>query len=162
MSTARDLFLEVSRWRFGRGADAYDTLLRAAELWRADDQHFSAGLCMLEASDTAWGDPDRMLAAIRIGLSDLERVVAEQRAGSPVWIAAMHKLGQSLYRLSQLFDVDRADISTRVRELNSELAQQLLAHYKDSSQADSHLARGNRRLPIPVFPHRNRRRLASI
>jgi hypothetical protein len=55
----------------------------------------------------------------------------------PVSIAVLYKLCQSLNRLSQLFNVDRAIVSTRVRELSSELGQQLLKNYKDSEHADS-------------------------
>jgi pimeloyl-ACP methyl ester carboxylesterase len=94
------------------------------------------------ASDAAWGRPDRMLDAIRAGLADFERVVAEHSPSSPMSIAALYKLGHSLNRTSQLFDVGRATVSTRVRELNSELGQRLFKHYRDSEHADSYLVRG--------------------
>jgi hypothetical protein len=96
MSAARDLFGEVGP--FAKGDDGYDKLRRAAELWRSDGQYFSTALAELAASDAAWGNPDRMLVAAQAGLSDLERVVAEEEPGSTIWIAAMHKLIQSLHR----------------------------------------------------------------
>src|SRR5258707_5004014 len=97
---------------------------------------------MLRASDAAWGQPERMLEAMRAGVADLERVVSEQSPSSPVWIAALYKLRQSLGRISQLFDVDRAIVSTRVREFGSELAQRLFEYYRDSMHADSYFVRG--------------------
>src|SRR5260221_7856272 len=138
MSAARELFLEVPLVQVAASDDAYDKLSRAAELWRKDGQHFSAGVSMLRASDAAWGQPERMLEAMRAGVADLERVVSEQSPSSPVWIAALYKLRQSLGRISQLFDVDRAIVSTRVRELGSELAQRLFEYYRDSMHADSY------------------------
>jgi hypothetical protein len=140
MSVARDLFAEVRP--FARDDDAYDKLTRGGDLWRADGQFFGSAVSMLAASDAAWGDPDRMLAAAQAGLSDLERVVAEQEPGSTTWIAAMHKFGKSLSRMSLLFDIDRAEIATRVRELNSELAEQLLQQHRYSANIDSYLVRG--------------------
>jgi hypothetical protein len=83
MSIARELFLEVPPLRTAAGDDAYDKLSRAAELWREDGQHFSAAVCMLDASDAAWGRPDRMLEAIRAAVADFERVVSEQSSSSP-------------------------------------------------------------------------------
>jgi hypothetical protein len=142
MSAARDLFSEVGPMRVNAGDDAYDKVTRAATLWREDGQYFSAGLSMLDASDAAWGNPDRMLAAAQAGLSDLERVVAERELGSTIWIAAMYKLGRSLSRMSLLFDIDRAEIATRVRELDSELAQQLFEQHRRSVNVDSYLVRG--------------------
>jgi hypothetical protein len=142
MSTARELFLEVPPLHVGAGDDAYDKLSRAAELWRKDGQHFSAGVSMLDASDAAWGRPERMLEAMRAGVADLECVVSEQSPSSPVWIAGLYKLRQSLGRASQLFDVDHATVATRVRELGSELAQRLFEYYRDSEHAASYLVRG--------------------
>jgi hypothetical protein len=140
MGAGRDLFAEVPT--FARGDDAYDKLTRAAACWREDGQYFSSALAMLAASDAAWGNPDRMLPAALAGLSDLERVVAEQEPGSTIWIAAMYKLSRSLGHVSLLFDIDRAETTVRVREINSELAQQLLDRYRSSVNADNYLVRG--------------------
>jgi hypothetical protein len=78
MSIARELFLEVGPSRIARGEEAYGTLTRAAELWREANQHFSAGVAMLDAFDAAWGRPERMLEALRAALTDFQRVVSEQ------------------------------------------------------------------------------------
>jgi hypothetical protein len=82
------------------------------------------------------------MVAAQAGLSDLERVIGEERPASPIWLAAMHKRSESLGRLALLFDVDKTETSTRLRELNSEMAQQLLERYRDSPQADNYLVRG--------------------
>ena len=37
--------------------------------------HFSAGVAMLDAFYAVWGQPDRMLEALRLGLADFERVI---------------------------------------------------------------------------------------
>lgn len=141
MSVARELFLDVGHPRLSAGDEAYEKLSRAAELWRKDGQHFSAGLAMLDACDAAWGQPDRMLEALEKGLTDFERAVAEEPPSSPVSIAALYKLRQSVNRTSW-FDDDRSTASTSVRELSSELGQRLLKHFKDSEHADSYLIRG--------------------
>lgn len=132
MSVARELFLDVGHPRLSAGDEAYEKLSRAAELWRKDGQHFSAGLAMLDACDAAWGQPDRMLEALEKGLTDFERAVAEEPPSSPVSIAALYKLRQSVNRTSW-FDDDRSTASTSVRELSSELGQRLLKHFKDLS-----------------------------
>src|SRR5207248_5121952 len=117
-----DLFLEVPPLRVAAGDDAYDKLSRAAELWRQEGQHFSAGVAMLDAFDAAWGQPDRMLEALRLGMADLELVISEQAPTSPASLAALYKLRQSTDRTSWFSDADRATVSARVRELSSELA----------------------------------------
>jgi hypothetical protein len=61
MSIARELFLEVGQSPIARGEEAYDTLTRAAKLWREANQYFSAGVAMLAAFDAAWGRPECML-----------------------------------------------------------------------------------------------------
>ena len=108
MSAARDLFLEVPPLRVAAGDDAYDKLSRAAELWRQEGQHFSAGVAMLDAFDAAWGQPDRMLEALRLGMADLELVISEQAPTSPASLAALYKLRQSTDRTSWFSDADRA------------------------------------------------------
>ena len=142
MSAARELFLEVPPLRVAAGDDAYDKLSRAADLWRKSGQHFSAGVAMLDAFDAAWGQPDRMLEALRLGLADFERVISEQDPSSPASIAALYKLRQSTDRVSWVSDVDRATISARIRELSSELGQRLFSHFRNSEHADSYLVRG--------------------
>jgi len=142
MSAARELFLEVPPLRVAAGDDAYDKLSRAANLWRKSGQHFSAGLAMLDAFAAAWGQPDRMLEALRLGLADFERVISEQDPSSPASIAALYKLRQSTDRVSWVSDVDRATISARIRELSSELGQRLFSHFRNSEHADSYLVRG--------------------
>ena len=142
MSAARELFLEVGPSPVGAGDDAYDKLSRAADLWRKSGQHFSAGVAMLGAFDAAWGQPDRKLEALRLGLADFERVISEQDPSSPASIAALYKLRQSTDRVSWVSDVDRASISARIRELSSELGQRLFSHFRNSEHADSYLVRG--------------------
>jgi hypothetical protein len=83
MSIARELFLKVGPWLIAGGEEVYDTLTRAAELWREADQHFSAGVAMLGAFRAAWGRPERMLEALRAALMDFQRVVSEQSPNSP-------------------------------------------------------------------------------
>jgi hypothetical protein len=77
MGAAHDLFVEVGWAVYGK-PEAYDKLCRAAELWRADGQPFSAGMAMLRAVDAAWGQPERMLEAQQVALRDFERVVAQE------------------------------------------------------------------------------------
>jgi hypothetical protein len=62
MGEARDLFRRVG-WAVHGKQDAYETLCKAAELWRAEGQPFSAGMAMLRAVDAAWGRPEVMLEA---------------------------------------------------------------------------------------------------
>jgi hypothetical protein len=142
MSVARELFLDIGPSPVPAGDEAYDKLSRAAELWRSDGQHFSAGVAMLRASDAVWGHPDRMRVAFQAGYADFERVNAEEPLSSPASMAAVYKLRQSLVRASSLFDIDRAMISSRVRELNSELGRRLFKHFRDTEHADNYLARG--------------------
>jgi hypothetical protein len=142
MSVARDLFLEVSRPCVAAGDEAYDKLSRAAELWREEGQHFSAGVAMLDASDAAWGQPGRMLDALRLGIADLEFVISEQASNSPASLAALYKLRQSIQRTAWFSDVDGATVSARIRELSSELGQRLFKHFRSSENADCYLVRG--------------------
>src|SRR5207248_3303739 len=44
--------------------------------------------------------------------------------------------------VSWYLEVDKISIGTRIRELNSELAQRLLTHFGSSAQADNFLVRG--------------------
>jgi hypothetical protein len=83
-----------------------------------------------------------MWEAQSIALQDFDRVISEQAPESPASLASFHKLRQSLAGASWFFEVDRIAISTRIRELNSELAQRLLTHFGSSTQADSYLVRG--------------------
>jgi hypothetical protein len=141
MSIARELFLEVGPSPIARGEEAYDTLTRAAKLWREANQYFSAGVAMLAAFDAAWGRPERMLEALHAALIDFRRVVSERPPSAPESIAALYKLRQYVSRTSW-FDDDRTTVSVRVRELSSELGHQLFKHYKDSLHADNYLVRG--------------------
>jgi hypothetical protein len=141
MSAARDLFLNIG-WLVRANEGAHDKLLKVAELWRADGQHFSAGIAMLRAVDAAWGHPDRMLEAQRAALHDLERVVSQQAGDNPASIAALHKIIQTVSRSWWLFEVDRSTIRTRIRELISDFAQRLLRHFRHSDHADNYLVRG--------------------
>ena len=91
MGTARDLFRRVG-WAVHGKPDAYETLCRAAELWRAEGQPFSTGMAMLRAVDAAWGRPEIMLDAHHAALRDFERVVVEQPPDTPAALAALFKL----------------------------------------------------------------------
>ena len=144
MSNARDLFLECSLpGLIGPGNEiAYGKLRQAADLWRGSGQHFSAGVAMLRAVDAAWGRPDQMLDAQRSALLDFDRVLFENAPETPVSLAALHKLRQSLIRASWLFDVDRTKVRTRIRELGSEIAQRLLSYFGHSDHADNYLVTG--------------------
>src|SRR5205823_2157735 len=84
----------------------------------------------------------RMLDAQRLALRDFSRVVSEAAPESLESIAALHKLRKSLAWTPWLFEVDRTLIRTRIRELNSELAQRLLKHFGRSEHADNYLVRG--------------------
>ena len=143
VSTARELFLG-SNGSFVMPGDeiAYARFCQAAVLWRAGANHFSAGMAMLRASDAAWGNPNRMLEAQLVAISDFERVVTDRPTDSVESIAAIHKLIGSLCRTTQLFNVDHARIRTRIRELRSELAQRLLGQFGNSEHADNYLVRG--------------------
>src|SRR5262245_62888787 len=126
MGTARDLFRQVG-WAVLGKPDAYETLGRAAELWRAEGQPFSAGMAMLRAVDAAMGRPELMLDAHRAALRDFERVVVEQPPDTPVALAALFKLLQTMRRALWLFAVEGSDtVRSRIRELESELCQRLL------------------------------------
>jgi hypothetical protein len=142
MSAAHDLFVEVGWAVYGK-PEAYDKLCSAAELWRADGQPFSAGMAMLRAVDAAWGQPERMLEAQQVALRDFERVVAQEAVVSPVALAALFKLWQTLTRALWLFEErDQDTVRLRIRELESELSHRLLAHFGLSENADNYLVRG--------------------
>src|SRR5437016_3141331 len=95
MSTARELFSSALPLHVPGNDDAYEKLSRAAELWRSDGQHFSAGVCMMDACHAAWGRADRILDAMRMAVADLERVIAEEPQSAPASIAALYKLRQA-------------------------------------------------------------------
>jgi len=143
VSAAHELFLEVSPMPVAPADEvAYEKLCQAADLWRRDGQHFSAGVAMLRAVDAAWGRPERMGEAQSVALVDFERVISEQAPDSPASLASLYKLRQALDRTLWLFEVDRTTIGNRIRELNSELAQRLLKHFGNSDHADNYLVRG--------------------
>jgi hypothetical protein len=142
MGAARHLFLEVG-WLVHGKPDAYQKLCRAAELWRAEGQSFSAGIAMLRAVDAAWGRPEAMLYAHQAALRDFECVVEAQPSHTPSALAALFKLGQTLNRALWLFEEgDQEIVRYRIREIESELSQRLLTHFKDSENADNYLVRG--------------------
>ena len=142
MGAARDLFRQVG-WAVHGNQDAYETLCRAAELWRVEGQLFSAGMAMLRAVDAAWGRPEIMLQAHHAALRDFERVVAEQPPNTPAALAALYKLLRTLGGALWLFDEeDRDTVRSRIRELRSELSQRLLTHFMGSENADNYLVRG--------------------
>ena len=142
MGAARDLFREVG-WAVHGKPDAYEKLCKAAELSRAEGQPFSAGMAMLRAVDAAWGRPEIMLDAHHAALRDFERVVVEQPPDTPVALAALYKLLQTLGRALWLFEEeDRDTVRSRIRELESELSQRLLTHFMVSENADNYLVRG--------------------
>ncbi len=142
MGAARDLYLRA-RLAVPGNEDACETLCRAAGLWRAEEQPFSAGMAMLRAVDAACGRPEIMLQAHRAALRDFERVVAEQPPNAPEALAALYKLFQTRERALWFFDEDDRDtVRSRIRELRSELSQRLLTHFKDSERADNYLVRG--------------------
>jgi hypothetical protein len=141
MSAALDLFLEAGPSGMARGEEPYSKLIRAAELWREMNQHFSAGVAMLDACRAAWGRPDRMLEALQAAQMDFRRVVGEQPPSSPSSIAALYKLRQCVSYTSW-FDDDRATIIVRSKELGSELGHQLFKHYRDPQHAENYLVKG--------------------
>ena len=142
MSAARDLFRGVG-WAVPGKPDAYEALCRAAEVWRAEGQPFSAGMAMLRAVDAAWGQPEIMLDAHRAALRDFERVVAEQPPDMPAALAALFKLVQSLNQALWLFEDEHQEtVRSRIREVESELSHRLLTHFNDSEYADNYLVRG--------------------
>jgi hypothetical protein len=141
MSAGRDLFLQIGRFVHG-DVGAHNKLCEAAKLWRADAQHFSAGIAMSAAVDAAWGQPERMLEAHNAARNDFEHVVSEEAADTPVTLSAFHKLVQTVHRSSWLFDIDRALSRSRVRELRSEFARRLLKYFGQSHHADNYLVRG--------------------
>src|SRR5262245_57740677 len=138
MSAGRDLFLQIERFVHG-DLVAYDKLYQAAELWRSDGQHFSAGIAMSAAVDAAWGQPERMLEAHNAARSDFEHVISEEAADTPVSLGALQKLIQTLHRSSWLFDIDRTMSHSRVREVSSEFGRRLLKHFWQSAHADNYL-----------------------
>jgi hypothetical protein len=142
MSEAAELFGSVSRFQIPASDGNFEKLCRAAELWRTDGQYFSAGVCVMDACRAAWGRPDRMLEAMRVAATDLERVVAQEPRDAPSSVAALYKLRQAIAEISQYFDLDRASASIRIRELGTELAQQLFTNFKDTDHADNYLVRG--------------------
>jgi hypothetical protein len=142
MGAARDLYLQVG-WIVHGKPGAYDSLCKAAELWRADGQPFSAGMAMLRAVDAAWGRPGIMLDAHRAALRDFETVVVEQPPDTAAALAALYKLWQTLNRSLWLFEEeDRETVRSRIRELESELFQRLLTHFGNSKYADNYLVMG--------------------
>jgi hypothetical protein len=142
MSAARDLFLTVNLAAVHGNAPAYEKLSKAAELWRVDGQHFSAGIAMLHAVDAGWGEPDKMLVAQCAAAKDFEEAISRNAPDSPVSIAALFKLQQSLFRALRLFELDDATIRIRAEELKSELAQRLVNCFSGSEHADNYLVRG--------------------
>ena len=55
MGAARDLYLRA-RLAVPGNEDAYETLCRAAGLWRAEERPFSAGMAMLRAVESILQD----------------------------------------------------------------------------------------------------------
>jgi hypothetical protein len=88
------------------------------------------------------GHPDQMLTAHRAAVMDFEQVMFGNPPDSPASLAALDKLVQALVRASRLFNVDTSAVGTRVRELNSELAQRLVTYFRESEYADNYLIRG--------------------
>ncbi len=88
-------------------------------------------MAMLRAVDAAWGRPEIMLDAHHAALRDFERVVVEQPPDTPAALAAPFKLLQTLGRALWLFEEeDRDTVRSRIRELESELSQRLLTHFR--------------------------------
>ena len=63
MSKAHDLFVAVP-WMATGNQDAYERLCKAAQLWRADGEDFSAGMAVLRAAKAAWGYPQNYARSI--------------------------------------------------------------------------------------------------
>ncbi|SRR6266567_455965 len=75
MSEARDLFLALQRQgkMFMPGQqEVHKVLIHAAELWRRDGRHFSAGYAMSRAVHSAWGDPEQMAADQKVAVVDFQ------------------------------------------------------------------------------------------
>jgi hypothetical protein len=139
MSSARDRFLGVGF--MAKGEEAAENLRRAADLWRADGQHFSSGVAMLRASRAMWGYPDRMIEALKVAVHDFGHVAFGSRTDTPESLAALYKLAQGVWEF-EAFDFNRAALRTRMRELHSELAQRLVVNFSGSEHAQNYLVVG--------------------
>ena len=85
-----------------------------------------------------WKNAERSLSERGYAVTDAILSLAECEA-----LAALFKLLQTLGRALWLFEEeDRDTVRSRRRELESELSQRLLTHFKDSENADNYLVRG--------------------
>src|SRR5262249_23564142 len=122
--------------------EAFKKLSEAAELWRTDGNHFSAGVAMASAVDAAWGDPELMYEALTVSVSDFEKVLSTTEKTEQAWVAAATKLIQVLSRLFHYFSSDREASQARIEEIRSELGSQLVSHFSDDINADNYLVTG--------------------
>jgi len=121
---------------------SYNKVCRAAELWRADGQPFSAGIAMWNASRAAWGNPENMNMALRLAQQDFSTVIESNPPQAVPTLAALYKLQQILRDRIDFGFLDPVVGTGDVRTLASELAQRLFAHFKTNSNADNYLVRG--------------------
>lgn len=147
MSEARELFAESLRLKVAPESSgaAVERLVRAAKLWRASGQNFSAGMAMSDAVYAGWGQPEWMAEAQESALTDFRNALSSSAEGSLPWIASMHKLRQNLVQASSLFvDWEFRVLPTHVRELGVDLSESLLLHHGSSDHADNYLVKGIR------------------
>src|SRR3989442_15510829 len=123
MSEARELYLAAQRQGvFSRPGEveAHRSLTEAANLWRNEGRHFSAGYAMSWAVRSAWGNPGQMMADQRIAANDFQRAVNTNPPDSFEALAALYKLQGELAQLLWLFGSKAARVKGIIRELDEE------------------------------------------
>lgn len=139
MSGARDQFVELFNRRpilHPGDREAVEILRNAADLWRADQNFFSAGVCMSEAIHGAWGDGAEVDRCLVQALQDCRACVESQPLDSFESLAALRKW------TSQVNYVERPLASHWYKLLQQELAQRVIKIFGDSDHAESCLVRG--------------------
>jgi len=139
MSAARDLFLSVPP--FEKSETAFNSLSKAAELWRISGLRFSAGMAMLRACDAAWGNPQLMQNAISSAIEDFS-AAAESETRAVQRLVALKKYRQGIQKLKQYFEIDLAEASLEQQKVDSEIAETLIREFSNSSERDNYLVRG--------------------
>ena len=139
MSAARDLYIDLFNRRpmlHPGDREAVDILRNAADLWRADQHFFSAGVCMSEAVHGAWGDGAEVDRCLVQALQDYRACVDSQPPNSFESLAALRKW------TSVLTYFERSFASHWQKLLQEELAERLVKFFGDSQDSGSYLVRG--------------------